>query len=407
MSLTRTLFASYLKDKYVKPNKIMLAMLATNPVLGLMKKDTSLGGDYWRVPITHTAPQGRSATYATAKTNAVGSGTKKFLVDYAPNYIIAKLTGDVVDRCKGNDNALLDALDHEMKGAMATMKRDIRCNLFGNYGGARGVVGSISTVYCTLADPEDAVNFEAGMEICDAATDGTSGSLRDSGQAITLVAVNKSTGVLTADENWSEIASMAAGDYLFVAGDFGIKWSGFAGWLPATAPTSGDSFFGVDRSVAPDVLAGIRYDGSGDTLEEAFVNAGSLGALYDAEATVGVLNPVKWGQLSNSISSKRIEMLTPNDATLKGRIGYKAIMIATPAGDVPIVADPGCPVGVGYLLDMGSWTAGSVGGDLVHIIDDDGLTLRRDPDSDGWLIELKSLGNFACDNPGRNVRIGL
>lgn len=407
MSLTRTLFAAYLKDKYVKPNKIMLALLAKNPILGLMKKDKTLGGDYWRVPITAVAPQGRSATYATAKTNAVGSNNKKFLVDYAPNYIIAKLTGDVIDRCKGNDNALLDALDHEMKGAISTMKRDIRCNLFGNYGGARGTIGSTSTVYLTLANKEDSVNFEPGMEICVAATDGTSGSLRDSGQAITLVAVNKATGVLTADENWSEIASIANGDYLFAEGDFGIKWSGLAGWLPSTAPTSGDSFFGVDRSVAPDILAGIRYDGSGDTLEEAFINAGSLGALFDAEATVGALNPVKWGQLSNSLQSTRVEMLSPNDPQLKGRIGYKAIMVASPAGDVPIVADPGCPIDVGYLLDMDTWTAGSVGGDLVHIIDDDGLTLRRDPDSDGWLVEFKSLGNFACDNPGRNVRIGL
>jgi len=407
MSLTRTLFEAYLKDKYVKPNKIMLAMLAKCPTLGLMRKDKTLGGDYWKIPITARAPQGRSATYATAKTNAVASLPKRFLVDYAPNYIIAKLTGDVIDRCKGNDNALLDALDHEMKGAIATMQRDIRQNLFGNYGGAKGVVGSLSTVYLTLANKEDAVHFEAGMEICLAATDGTSGALRDSGQAITLVAVNKSTGVLTADENWSEIASAAAGDYVFVEGDFGAKWSGFAGWLPETAPTSGDDFFDVDRSVAPEVLAGIRYDGSGDTLEEAFVNAGSLGALYDAEATVGVLNPVKWGQLSNSLSSVRVELISPRDTNLTGRIGYKAIMIATPAGDVPIIGDPGCPIDVGYMLDMETWTAGSVGGDLVHIIDDDGLKLRRDPDSDGWIVEFKGLGNFGCDNPGRNVRIGL
>ena len=407
MSETRTLFAAYLKDKYVKPNKIMLAMLAKSPVLGLMKKDKTLGGDYWRVPITAVAPQGRSATYATAKANAVGSNNKKFLVDYAPNYIIAKITADVIDRCKGDDNALLDVLDHEMKGAMSTMRRDIRCNLFGNLGGARGTIGSTSTVYLTLANNEDSVHFEPGMEICVAATDGTSGSLRDSGQAITLVAVNKATGVLTADENWSEIASIANGDYLFAQGDFGAKWSGLAGWLPATAPTSGDSFFSVDRSVAPDILAGIRYDGSGDTIEEAFINAGSLGSLFDAEATVGVLNPVKWGQLATSLQSARVEMISPNDSQLKGKIGYKAIMVATPAGDIPIVADPGCPIDVGYELDMDTWTAGSVGGDLVHIIDDDGLTLRRDPDTDGWLVELKSLGNFACDNPGRNVRIAL
>lgn len=408
MTLTRTKFEAYLKEVYVQPNSIMLAMVTKNPLLGMMKKRTDLGGDYVRVPITRVGPQGRSATYATALANAVGSETEKFLVTYASNYAIAKLSGDVVDDSKNSANSVYEAIDHEMKGAFDSMSKDIRNNLFGNLGGSRGQiatggVGADPTL--TLANAEDSVNFEVGMEICDAATDGTSGSLRDSGQAITLIAIDRVAGTLEADENWSEIASIAAGDYLFCEGDFGSKWSGLAGWIPSTAPTSGDSFFGVDRSDDVNRLAGIRYDGSGETIESAFVSAGALGTLHDAEASVGVLNPIKWSEMAISLgATERNRITTVKDTT--GRVGYSAIMLATASGDVPVIADPGCPVGVAYLLDMSTWVCGSVK-DLVHIIDDDGLRVRRINGSDGWMVELKSRGNFYCDNPGRNVRIGL
>ena len=274
--LTRTKFEGYLLERWIKPNAIMLAFLETSPLLGMMKKRTDLGGEYLRVPITRVAPQGRSRTYTTAKTNKVGSETEKFLVTYGSNYHVCQLSGDVVDDTKGPANSLYDAIDHEMEGAIATLKKDIRMNLFGNLGGARGTiatsgVGADPTL--TLANAEDSVNFEVGMEICAASTDGTSGALRDSGQAITLIAIDRVAGTLEADENWSEIASIADGDYLFAEGDFGSAWSGLAGWIPYTAPTSGDSFYGVDRSDDVNRLAGLRYDGSGETIESAFLSA--------------------------------------------------------------------------------------------------------------------------------------
>lgn len=401
--LDSTLFAAYIIERYIKPNAIMLAMLENNPVLGRMTKRTDLGGESLRVPITRTAAQSRSRTYATAKAAATGSTTEKFNVTYGSNYHVGLLDGNLLDDTKGDKNAIYDAIDHEMKGAMSVMKNDISCNLFGNLGGARGQVGSLSTVTLTLKNPEDSVNFEVGMEICAAATDGTSGALRDSGQAITVIAVNREDGEIVADENWSEIASIAADDYLFCEGDFGIAWSGFLGWIPATAPTSGDSFYGVDRSDDTNRLAGLRYTASGESIESSFVSAASLGLLYDAEPNLGVLNPVTWGQLANSLGADRGNRITEIKDTT-GRISYSAIMMATPAGDIPIVADRGNQTDYGLLLDMSTWTCGSVGGDLVRVINLDGLTLRRGT-GDNWLVEFKSRGCFYCDNPGRNVRI--
>lgn len=404
MTLDTTKYSDYMRERWMTPEAVMQALIVNAPVLGMMKKKTDYGGKYIHVPLLRTGPQGRSATYATAKANAVGSQTVGFDVTYASNYQIGKLTGDVVDDSKGNENALYEAIDHEMDGAIENMRKDLRLQVFGNIGGARGQVASTSTVTLTLLNAEDSIHFEEGMEICAAATDGTSGSLRDSGQAITISKIDRVQGTLTADENWSEISGITANDYLFAEGDFGAKWAGLLSWIPASAPSGGESFFGVDRSYDVNRLSGIRYEGSGEPIEEAFINAAAQAMLYDAKMGVGVLNPIKWAQLEVSLGAdrgNRVEIL--KDYT--GRIGYKAIMLTTPMGDVPIVADPGCHNQYGLLLDMDTWEASSVG-DLVHVIDDDGLTLRRG-DADNWIFELKSRGNFTCKAPGKNTRIAF
>ncbi len=86
-------------------------------------------------------------------------------------------------------------------------------------------------------------------------------------------------------------------------------------------------------------------------------------------------------------------------------VGYAAIMVATEAGEVKVIADPGCPPNAMYLLDMSTWVLASVG-PVVNIIDDDGLTVRRGS-SDDWLIELKSRMNLGCRAPGKNTRIAI
>lgn len=404
MTLNRTQYTAYLKERWEKPDAMMQAIIANCPTLGLMRKDPSAGGRYTHVPILRTGPQGRSADYADAKANAVGSQTDGFDVTYGSNYQVAKLTGNVVDDSKGSENALYDAIDNEMKGSLANMKKDIRLQLFGNFGGSRGVVGDYTATELTfiLADIEDAVHFDEGMVLESSATDGTSGSVRTGSQAIS--AINRQTGTITGAAAWdTAITNFAEDDFLFADGDFGSKWSGILGWLPATAPGA-TLFFGVDRSIDTLRLGGIRYEAQGEPIESAFTNACAQAMLYDAVSSVGIVNPVKWAELSNSLGADRLNRITEiRDTT--GVIGYKAIMLATPMGDIPVVSDAGCQNKYGLLLDMDTWCCKTVG-EMIHIIDDDGLKIRRG-DVDDWLIEMKSRGNFTCNAPGKNVRMAF
>jgi len=404
MSFDRTAALAYLKERWIEPDAIMQALIVNSPVLGMMEKVEAAGGRYIHVPLLRTGAQGRSAVHATAVTNAVSSKTIGFDVTYGSNYQLCQIDGNTLDDMANKENALFDAIDCEMEAGIANLKKDLRLQTFGNIGGARGQVlatpGGTDYVI-TLKNIEDAVHFEENMEICAAATDGTSGSLRDSGDAITLTAIDRNTGILTSDEYWSAIASIATDDYLFAEGDFGAKWAGILSWIPAATPAA-TAFFGVDRTLDVNRLSGVRYTATGEPIESAFLNAAAKLQLLDGQATVGVVNPVKWAQLANSLGADRLNRVQLKDYT--GRVGYDAIQIVTANGFIPIVSDPGCQVGYGLLLDMKTWKCQSVG-KLVHVIDDDGLLIRRAASGDIWNIELKSRGNFTCNNPGRNCRL--
>lgn len=407
MTLTTTKFNAYMRERWLEPNAVMQAMMQNAPLLGMMAKKEDCGGRYTHIPILRVRPQGRSAVYATAKTNAIGSTAVGFDVTYANNYQIIKLTGDVIDDCKGDANAIFEALDHEVEGAIVNMKKDLQLQMFGNHGGARGQIGSMATTVLTLKYIEDAIHFEEGMELCHSTTDGTSGSVGSSGAAATVTAINRSEGKLTSDANWTTTWDdpAAADDYIFVEGDFGAKWAGMLSWIPASAPGA-TTFFGVNRSLDTDRLGGQRYTGTSEPIESAIINAAARAMLHDAQVTLGVLNPIKWAQLENSLGADRQNRITTITGGGKNAtIGYKAIMLATPAGDVPIVSDPGCQKRYGLLLDMSTWKCLSVG-PVVHIVNDDGLTIRRGT-GDDWVGDLKSRGNFGCNAPGKNVRITL
>lgn len=413
MTLNRTKFLAYMRERWIEPDSIMLAIQQNSPILGMIKKDESMGGRFMRLPIIHTGAQGRSATYATAKTNAVGSDAVAFEVQYVNNFQIAKLEGDIVNDTAGDQNALAEAIDTEMEATIANMKKDLNMGIFGNVGGARGRVGSIgagvagANCRITLLNIYDAKFFEKGMLIAASANDGTAvgHALRDSGDTITITAVDAVNGYLEfASDVTASITGLVANDYLFAAGDFKLKLSGFRGWIPTTAPTSGDSFHGVDRTAQVQRLSGIRTDVSGMPLEDGIVHTAAIMGLYDAHPDVCVMNPVRFGALVRSLGADRANRLT----TVKSddaRISYSAVSVATPHGEIKVVSDSGCHVDESLYLTLKTWVLGSVG-KLVHVIDDDELMIRRGT-GDDWAIDVKSRANLGCKNPGLNGRAAL
>ena len=126
-----------------------------------------------------------------------------------------------------------------------------------------------------LKEASDVTNFEVGMilNIWSAKSGGTQKSVDGSVTDLEVVGVDRDLGTVTIDDPYNASGTIAADDYLFVKGDRGLKLSGMEDWIPEVAPTSGDSFFGVDRSSDVTRLAGIRKDGSALPIEEALIDA--------------------------------------------------------------------------------------------------------------------------------------
>lgn len=372
-------------------------IVSGHPLLTSLERDTSaMSGDYFKVPIQYGKPTGRSKLSATAYAAEAGSKFAAFKVTPISNYLHFRLDGIVVRKAENSSDktSFVDALKQEVFGALDSMGDDLAKDAYGNLGGARGQVHgttAISTTSLTLKNPADTVNFAAGMRIQASATDGTSGSLLDSGAYVTLVSVDLTTGVLVADQNWSEIASITNDCYLFQAGDFGLGAAGLEAWNPASNP-SATEFYTVNRSVDPQFLGGMRYSGvaNGDSMETVFISTDAVTHLQKgnpfADSEI-YINPVSMGSLRIAKEGNRFV-----DSDNEYEIGIKKFR--TPSGHV-LVEDRDCPVGVARQIGKGCFWL-MTNGEVPALAETDGVTMRYDDENDRYLATVVGDYNFGA-----------
>jgi hypothetical protein len=425
MTMGMTEAAAILKEKYPFSQVAELG-LKTNKFLGMVKKDTSAGGDQQKLPMSVANLQASAATFSTAQTlsSSLSSLKRAFeITTVAGHYTIARMSGKVLAATKTNADAFLRAFDSEIRSAFATENRRAEIALARDGQGWLGRVASESSTALTLTDGSNGAGhrFEANMELV--ASSSLSGALR-TGSA-TVTGINRQTGVLTSDSGWtSQITGLVANDYLFPSGDYVsasdvLLVRGLDAWLPETAPTSGDSFFGVDRSIDVDRLAGVRYDAdaAGDTIEEALINAQSEGAANGAVPDVAFLPFKRYRQLLSALGSKReyserIDVparLTDNsDGTerFSAHVSYRGIVIEGDEGPLRVFSHPLLDYNVGFCLTLDTWTLFSTGM-YPRVLDDDGSQMLRISNDDGYEIRIGGYPQLATNNPGANVRIIL
>ena len=414
-SLDMTSMDPVLKQLY-RYSKIVEMCYDDHPFLATVPKFENFAGRNMPIPIRYGRPQGRSATFSTAQSNAIESNFEDFLMTMSKNYGVATIDGMTADLSESSRGAFISAMTSEIDGILMEVARDLSRNLFRDQSGSIGRVGTYSSgASFTLKETNDVVLWEVGMEIVAGST--ATGTLRDSGQAIGVSAVNRSTGAITGDENWSEIASFAADDYLFVEGDApnnsslvsaggsAGKLAGLQDWLLTTS--SATTFFGVNRSV-DSRLWGVYHDGSSDSREDALINAQSKAAVEGGRVDVVFINNADYRGLVTDLGSKvSYEQVSAQTGQGKvGNIGFDALVLHGDKGKIKVVPDPDCPKGTAFGLTMNTWTLLSAG-QCPKILMRDGLRIQRQASSDGYEVRVGYYSNLACDAPGRNVRITM
>jgi hypothetical protein len=422
---TMTTASAALKERYVQ-NVCQSLIPEECPVVGMMKKDTSWDGkSYLRVPVIYSSSAGISSSITVAKTSGAASslGIKEFQVTRGKIYSIGYIQRELLMSTKGTEwyNGVKPITDN----LVVNVNRALEVAAFRNGYGIRGRIKTSSTVTgttITLADPADAFNFETGFRLDLTAEIGTSAAKKaygSSGNPLIITGIDTDAGTLTVGYNLNDatngVPTISAsgsgdggGDYIVLAGDVSTTMSypcGFGGWIPATAPGSSDSFFGLNRSVAVNRLAGQRLDltSTAMSLIEG-LNKGVMKSLqYSGKPTHCFTDFSAYNDMVNSLEGRvRFDAAK----TTIGGVGFSGIKVKTAKGDVEVYPSIGCPSSNMFMVDMNAWTLMSVG-PHVAVVDEDGLVMLRVSDEDAYEMRFASYCNFYTPKPSVNVNVKL
>ena len=377
---------------------------ADNPFMGMIPKKTDFGGKYKPIPIVTGVSQGRSSTFSNAQGNQSPVQIQSFLLTRVSDYSIATIDNQTMMASRSDKMAFLEGAQLVIDGAIRSITNSVASALFRSGSGSIGrISGSVSSGVITLANSADVVQFEVNMVLQANATDG--GTPRAALGYV--VAVNRSGGTVTVSTSMGGAAASPSGwtanDYLLVQGDNNAKCSGLSAWLPATAPSSSDLFFGVNRSVDTFRLGGGRYDGSAQSLEESLIDASSLLAREGGKPDVCITNFASYSALEKALGSKiqYVDMKGPAD------IAFRGIMINGANSVIKVFPDRSCQASTGYLLQMNTWALEGLGDVPAILRYGDGMEMLRVYNADAGEVRVGAYYNVRTNAPGWNCNVTL
>lgn len=415
-----------LKELYTGDDFMKDLVYKKNPFLALVPKDESpsgFAGKYIPVPLVYGTPQGRSATFANSQSNQTAPSLASFFVYRVSNYQLVTITNELLEATKDNAGAFVEEAKLAMDTGFRNISNDLAHDLFLPTTSERGQISSISTGVITLVDAGTVVNFEVGMVLTSYSVSGQTPTVSTGGSLGYVIAVNRSAGTVTVSAtaggaagtptNWSTTFKYLAqdGDITFASNGLRsasgslLKVSGLPCWLPTTAPSSGDSFWGVDRSVDVTRLAGVRFDGSAESIEEALVDGAALVAREGGQPDMCFMNFTSYAALEKALGSKVQYVDVKHE---EADIAFAGIRIHAPYGPITVVPDRNCPSQTAYLISMDTWKLRSLG-KAPHILTYglEGLEGLRVGTADALEIRIGYYANLICNAPGWNCVVQL
>tara|TARA_R100001530_G_scaffold7148_3_gene7982 strand:+ start:522 stop:1790 length:1269 start_codon:yes stop_codon:yes gene_type:complete len=419
MAITNTTnFDAALKQIYSASN-VANTTLTNRPLLALLPKRTDFGGRNMPLVNIYGDPQGRSANFTNARDNASQVSMDGFLLTRVSNYSVAKIGSEAAEASKGDSMAFLSALKASIDGAMNALSNSLETELFRSGTGVIGVIaaGGVTGSVGTLTEAESITNFNVNQNVVFSDVDG--GVVR-SVTPLTITAVNRTLGTFTTSAAFSTVGGVA-GDFIYTEGDTNatagavassrVAISGLDAWLPSSAPSGGESFFGVDRSV-DSRLYGQYLNASGYAAataeQDALIDAASLSARSGGTPDIAFINHTQMrNMIKNLVSSQQYNQV--NAVTHKqvvADVGFRSVNITADTGQIDVVAAAKCPAESGYVLEKKTWILASLG-ETVKFLNLDGNKILRSADADSLEARLAFRGNLGCKAPIHNVRVLL
>lgn len=349
---TVTTFDPALKQIYRPEN--MTEMTYRNRILfAMLPKYTGFGGRNMPLVALYGNPQGVSADFQTAQANASAALLEDFVMTRRSLHSVATIETEVIDATMNDNEAFMDALTTKVDGAWRALADVIETHLYRAEDGAIGQV-NISGTTLTMLEEREIHVVERNMILVAANT--AAGVLRAGSARVT--GVNRPAGTFTID---AAPGAWTNGDFIFVQGTAqnngnAKTFSGLIDWVPTTAPTGGDNFYGVDRSV-DSRLYGSVYDGSAMPTRDALIDAQSLAAEFEGNPSDAIIHHVQYRILAKELEASK-DYVTE---TAKGTFGpvanvsFRALLIHGDNGEIKVWASNKCQAERGWVLEMDEW----------------------------------------------------
>jgi hypothetical protein len=382
----------------------------TNPFMALVPKDTEFEGEYKPIPVIIGASQGRSSTFANAQSNQSPVQAYKFLLARRSDYSIATLDNQTMMASRSDKGSFIRATKTVVDGAFRSITLSLASSLYRSGTGSIGQIGSITGGVITLNDPNAVVQFELNMVLQANATDGGTSPRAALGYVVGPIdrvagTVGVSTtfgGALASPSGWT------TSDYILVQGDLNAKPQGLLSWLPPANPGASDNFFGVNRSVDPTRLGGVRYaNGANQPVEEALVDASNLVAREGGVPDYAFASFASYSALEKALGAKvqyaELEAQIAEDVN----IGFRGIRIHGANGPIDVIPDRNCPGFTAFLLQLDTWCLESLGEAPMLLRYLDSNEFLRVYNQDAAECRVGFYGNIRTDAPGWSAYVAL
>ena len=343
-----------LKDLYVGP--VVEQLNYKSYLIDQIERQSEFTVDHYGrkaiVPVHKARNRGRGSRGDGGVLPSAGKQSwEDAMIPITRHYQGIELTDAAIKATQSNSGAFVELLDAEVKGATKDMKKDVNRQIFGSGDGLLATLGTFVTTSTNTVTVDSIQYLHVGDPVdIRRKTDGNVGATGTwAGNEVS--ALNASTKVVTLSTVFTPGSGLTAADYgVFLAGSRGNEMEG----LQSIVSTS-RTLHTIDSSLAGNEFwnAQVRDVGSasgsataGETSFELISD--DVGQTGQGETEVFITTRGIRRRLADTFQSTK--RFTNRDAVqIHG--GYSAIMVASGAGEVPVVIDDDAPKGSVFAID--------------------------------------------------------
>ena len=406
-----------------------------NRFLSMVDKDETemgLGGLNFPIPVLYDVGGGGSANLGTAQTYQTAPATASFLLTTVNVYRVGSIQNQFLRASAQNIGAFMPAAKMNVKSLYMGAANDIAYQMFADGSGVRGTYGlgsgSINNGVIQLDNLGQVYQFSVNMALNSFSISGATATQSTGGAIGYVIGVDTGAGTITVSAtlqgaagtpaSWSSAFPYLgrAGDTLFSSNGLlsanMLCIAGLGAWIPSASPAANDAFFTVNRSVSPTKLAGLRFAGSSESIQDCLIDATNQLAAQSSEAgdpDVIFSNPVSYQTRVKNLTGQGQYQMIRAKVNEEVEISFKALVLPTANGEISIIQDRNCPAQTAYILTMKTWKLRSLGKipqflTFPGFYDMLGFPI---PGQDAVEIRVGGYLNLSCNAPGANAVVAL